>query len=631
MHPKIFLILFVCSFLLKLSRNEEFELSMAECLVHVVIKYFDTHLPVLIYTHGTNFPIGDKVIQIVHNKINFSQIIFSNTVSLLVRFRTRIKPGSYIVMVPPVESTEDVEFIKGMFRKIRDEAFNPRGKVVFVNFWMEYNTVNDLSITHYLLNLALSFGFVDAVVLDQRILDEKSKELRIHKTNISVFTWTINEQLNICSRFIDKMTHEDTWISMERKFELQSRFFKYSNKIDMKHCVLQVSLQNYPPFVFNTTKERTGPIVAFIMIVCKSINATCKLIDWSHSSEGVDVHLIFPAIYGIVDPYPNTWRTYPHMRTDIAWFVPSGQKQHSWRSLYRTFSPIVWVFILIIFSFGSVTMWLLQTSHRLLTGRNSYSDIAFSALLMHLGMSVSAKFKGFVATMFFTLWFCYCLIINTAYQSAYFGILVYPGNMAPIKSVKELEESGLVMERNLNVYGKSSDWDNIMQYRGCAEKSSDLCYEKVAVRRTHSVMDNVWMSKIISPKFLDRRGNPKFVVINEFVGTFYLSLLGTLLSSTLEDIVDATLHTCVESGIMQMLADQLAILCSYRMLVNNIQTDPIFAFSISDLQGAFYLLILGHSFAFTVSTWEVLIHFMSNTFYAFIIVNYFKCNGFNIV
>ncbi|PSN43089.1 Ionotropic receptor 337 [Blattella germanica] len=626
MFQKICLILFVCSFLFNISRTDEFEQSMAECVVNIATRFFDENFPLLIYTPGDYYVIGDKLFQTLYKQIPFPKIMFANTAFLQVR--QQIKPESYIIIVPPVESNDDVKFIENMFTKIQEEAFNAKGKVILVNFWMVYIEVNLHRIAHFLLQLALKYGFVHTVVLDQQLL-YYGKGL-IDETDIHVFSWSINDQLNICSRFIDIITHEDTWNSMERRFELQSTLFKHNNKINMKNCVLKVGLQQYPPFVFKFPMELVGPIVEFVEIFCKIINANCRIRNWKYTSVVRDLHIVFPAVYGTTDIFPKTWKSYPYMRTDIAWFVPSGEKHPSWKSLFRTFSPLVWTFVIITFACGVFTMWLQQKYLGRSSGRSVNYDIIFSTLLMHLGVGVPDRSKGFVAVMFFALFLYYTLIINTAYQSAYFGLLVDPGNSPPIQSVKELNESGLIMERMINTYGNDSFWWFVMEYQACKEIMPDMCYEKVALKRTHSIMDNTWMSKMISHLYLDRRGKPKYVIIDEIIGTSFLSLLGTILSPVLGSIMDETLHRIFETGIMFMLSDKAERIFRYGHLHKEFQIDSIYAFSISDFQGAFFLLILGHSLAFIVFLFDVLIQFITNTLYVYVIVFSFEFCGFKI-
>ena len=86
-------------------------------------------------------------------------------------------------------------------------------------------------------------------------------------------------------------------------------------------------------------------------------------------------------------------------------------------------------------------MWLLQISsnHYNQTSKNN-KEVLFTALLTHLATGVGERYKGFVAVLFFSLWLCYCLIINTAYKSQFFELLVHPRKLPPIKSISELKK-----------------------------------------------------------------------------------------------------------------------------------------------------------------------------------------------
>ncbi|PSN48317.1 Ionotropic receptor 277 [Blattella germanica] len=565
------------------------EQHFAECVLDISNTYFDKHLPVMIQTPSTWYPenhtnhkYGDKLIQMLYIQNHFSVVVFGDTTHRQIR-KTYIRDiASYVVLVPPIVSEEDMDCIISLFQLIYDHAPQFRAKLIIASL-MKQQSFEGIPIKKFLLNIALTAGLERAIYLTQEISD-----------SINVYSWSINDQKNICSGFLDNVNYLDTWITEKKMFLFNTDFFPLRPEINLRGCEVKVLLGHIPPYSYYYDNKRIGEIGILINDTVRQMNGKVRLVNFEDEN-----HISFPVVYTMNRQRDTIESTYPHIAQEISWFVPSGLEVPRWQSLIRTFSSVTWYLVMLTFAFGVVTMWLLAKSpgHINNTSANTNSMLLISAMLNHLGVGVAENYKGFVATLFFTLWLYYCLIINTAYQSAFFGFLVNPGNIPTIKTFHELETSGLKLYRLFTLnFEAEIFWSSFIKYTACPTVAE--CYSKVSNDRTYAVLDDTYSAKLMLRGFRDSNGHPKFVPLDETIGTMLIVIGINDLQSILSTAFNNNMNRLVEAGIIEK--SKKDVLFSYNLGLKTANYHPIFALTLRHVQGTFYLLLIGLLLSFSV-------------------------------
>ncbi|PSN51546.1 Ionotropic receptor 282 [Blattella germanica] len=613
----VFCILNSCRSLLIAQKQDILEHSLAECVVTISLKYFDTNLPVVVHTPSTfyaprhkNYKYGDKLIQTLQSQGHLSIIVVGNRSNRNSIWQTKVlKPGSVIIMIPPIYKTKDLEYVFYTYVMIQDYAYNPSAKVLIVISDENKIIVDDLPFPQCLLNLSFKFGYLDVIVLEPNSVVSGN----INFSRVRILGWTINEQSNICSGKLDKIKHIETWVTQERKFLFNSKLYPEQGKLNLRRCILKIMINPTFPYSnpwMNASLGIVGPIALIHYLVAKSIN-----VRYQSDYEKYDIE--FPSIYDPVIRKHWYRFTYPYFGHDIVWYVPPGREIPRWQGLVRAFSPLLWSFILLTSAFGTLTMWLLQKSERHSTAPSHRGILAAlsSALLTLLGVAVTERYKGFVAVLFFMLWLYYCLIINTVYQSELFGRLVYPGHFPPIQTLKEIEESGLIMERTYFYnLGPGSFWAEQMKYKYCEGKINE-CVKKVAGNHTHALTGNVWLGKMHSVQFRDTKGNSKLVPLKELVGTLMICLSISMDFVFLVPVFNKIISRIINFGLLNHCTNLVIRQWNLAFRDKVVEIKSVMTFSVYQLQGQFYLLMIGLVLASFVFAFEFFVYFIRLRFY----------------
>ncbi|PSN43262.1 Ionotropic receptor 303 [Blattella germanica] len=601
-----------CGSQLSVPNEEELdeEYSMAECVYNISSVYFDRDLPIYVQTPRNTtdhryLNYMQKIIQKLQIQNQFSVIFLGGTKFRPIKNSETIKPGSYIIVAPTPLNAADLNYMMDTFLQIMLYAFNPKGKVVIVNPEETGVVVNDITFPHLVLYFAWLSNFLQAIFLN--LEPDAGLNPNRTNTNFNVYGWTINEQTDLCSEQIENIRLFDTWLSQESRFSRDSNLFQVNENIDLKGCELHLFWQILYPYSWITPSGNySGGVRKFLDVISHVINVRFRT-----TQDFENAHIAFPSYY-TDEAQTKSWpKTYPHIFEKLTWFVPSGSQIPRWQSLWRTFSPWLWFLILLTFTCGTFTIWLLHKS----TGESIFS-VFLSSLLTHLGIGVSDRYKGLVATLFFTIWLFYCLLINTVYQSELFRLLVNPGNFPAIETLKELEESYLIMERVIKTTGRGSYLGNmIMQYNKCESHPLIECYKKVAIDRSHAILtsDSDTINVIsTSVEFSDEFGNPKLLPLKENVGILYFCLQILRISGLLLDVLDNTLQKFISAGLFDFWSSSGHDRFRRHFITHDIIDR--FVFSLDHLQGSFILFFLGYLLATVIYMIEISTHFTLNYF-----------------
>ncbi|PSN39371.1 Ionotropic receptor 921 [Blattella germanica] len=369
------------------------------------------------------------------------------------------------------------------------------------------------------------------------------------------------------------------------------------------------------PHIFVNVDENTqlltasGPLAYFLEIAANRLNFTVKY------SSRINNEIMT----GIKGPV-FLWSTkrdsdfiHPYGMGGFTWYIPTCRRLPYWQSIIRVFSSKLWIMVLSSYLIISFVLWIFESANlnRSRSDSETISNILIYTMSPLLGNSGNIHFKKVVSILLFSLWLFYSLQINTAYQSSLVGYLTNPGELPLLKTIKELESSGIELTM---VAQEEESFDGLidilkdegMRTNGIKRKSklgSNLntfletgCNVAfLAVTPMHDYI--VYMSGFYN-------GKPLFIAMNK--GIAYSNLaLRCFKGSFLWEPLDEIFFQLQSSGIFNKWVQDLY---ENDTIKREHQTSAhLIALSLKNLQGAFYILVIGLAVAFFAILYELIL------------------------
>ncbi|PSN30289.1 hypothetical protein C0J52_26992 [Blattella germanica] len=279
---------------LKPVNERRIEKYLADCILSISTTYFNLEFPVLIQTpsgrRNNDFRMGEKLFQMLQSEQIFSRIVFS--ISRSSKKFKNTKPGSYVIILPPLWTYNDMQKTLLMYEKIKQNAYQPRGKLLVVA-----TQKTTIPASNVYLEYSRRYGFSKVVVIEPDFA---------HR-NINIFSWDVNEQMNICSGEIDNISHSDIWISGTKKFLHETNLYPLHNRIDLRGCILNATLPPCKPLVYFCYKHNNpsdvlrtyngikmcGVFIHFLKSLREFLNFEIIIYD---NSNYINRNFYFPAL-----------------------------------------------------------------------------------------------------------------------------------------------------------------------------------------------------------------------------------------------------------------------------------------------------------------------------------------------
>ncbi|PSN49616.1 Ionotropic receptor 546 [Blattella germanica] len=583
------------------------EKEVSECIVNIVRSYFNMHLPLALQTTGTYIRrnlfvksnmFGDEVINKFSSENHVSVVILGPPVDMetVERMGTNVFFGSYLLVLTTTTIMKDLKIAKLMMRRLIVNMV-PNSKLVIVITRINSIFEEQLYTAKCLLQIIFEYRFVNSIAIIPREI------AGVSSLQFDVFGWDPNEQSNLCASKIDKIKHLDTWVAEERTFLLGVNLFPKRPKLNLKDCRLGLRTNMLFPFFYQTSKkEFTGNFLFLISHLVMDHNFSVSFDTGLNPYTQIE----FPIFIDTNDANSHCSALYPHIYLDFNWYVPSPLQIPRWKSLFKAMKSETWIVIFSILILGSLTLFLLQKFSSF-TDHQSF-NISFVNQLMlsmktQLCIPTKARYKGSTASTTFILWLFYCLIINTAYQSSLFGFTVNPGYEPQIKTLRELNESGLEKIR-LFTFNKGSLTSQFAgQFRHYGYCVSDECFKTMAQQRSMALITDSFRGGS-AMRSLTSGGHSKITVIKERAFTLYVTIGILKLSCILHEPLQSTMSKLITSGIWDKWSGVLETKKSMEFAFNE-DKSKVFAFQLTHLQGAFYLWIVGNFVAIIIFLTEI--------------------------
>ncbi|PSN35214.1 Ionotropic receptor 399 [Blattella germanica] len=560
--------------------------TLAGCILNISKTYFDTDLPIAVQTPEMWYPRhrfantdGERPLQLLSSQSHIPQLTLGDVGEESYTWRNAMKPGSHIFIIPHVSPREMNEVASSMIRRTLRDSRNPNARVAFLFMRPFANAAQRNDMMHHLLTTCLFSRLLKVKLIVPR------QSASSH--SLDVYTFVPNEQRDICSMRINVVWKIDVWIGHESKFLYGEDLFPSQTELNLRKCQLRLYTSHLVPFSSWFSGRFLGPGIETLALFCEIVNCTLSV----STKFKYESHILFIRLYTEYIIYDN-WMTYPYFRLDVFWFVPSGRFLPRWRSMFKVFSPLLALFTCVTAVLGTFTLWLLQKPVD--GSKSSGHSVILTALLAHLYACDNIKFRDTSGSAFFSLWLFYCLLINTAYQTGLFGLLVYPGHEPVIQTLEQLKKSGLHMKRNIVLSGTSELAAEIMQYEYCHDGDKS-CYTEVADSGTAAVLEDNRVGKFTTDLIKDRWGNNRMVPIEESFATFLMSFEVVNLRSLLHSHLERLLGRLANAGLLDKWSTDLMWVVKMQTAPDKPPAESVFAFSVIHLQGPLWLLLIGWS------------------------------------
>ncbi|PSN42867.1 Ionotropic receptor 381 [Blattella germanica] len=565
--------------------HEDFPLEdiLADCILNISKTYFNNDLPTVVQTPETwrryGIPIDTHSEKFLE-KFNTNTQIPLVTVGyiegdLTIIQQNVVKPGSYIIIIPPVDDVQDQDWIINMFARLIFNAHNARGRMIIaLNYVL---SVDEVFVSKALLDWAYDHSFINAVV----VIPQSTRRKR---SKLNIYGWLSEEQQNVCFFRLAKVRRFDTWLAEKKSFFLNANLFPTKTIINNDHCSLRVYHGNVPPFSTSTYgKQLVGAIPEILKY---AITPNFELFE---KFDDQSYHLTYPVDFVSSEDYRECHLTYPLFALNSRWYVPIGKKIAPWRSLYKAFTPGMWIFVLCTSISGNLFLGLIQKAKKLFCGATDNVDnIVTIVVLTHLGVGVRDSYTGPASVLLFSLLLFYCLLINTAYQSTLFGLMVEPGEYPPIQTIEELRASKLVLKS----YAFHFDYHKVrLKY-----EKYEYCGKDCFIEITENSDVAVLIADSVGEPFRDvsrqKHGTYKVSAIREIADTDYCGIDSYKYHCILFDRLQTTIFRAADFGIIDKWDKEY--FTRWKIKVHSKFQEPeIPALSLWHLQGAFYVLVLG--------------------------------------
>ncbi|XP_021940075.1 glutamate receptor ionotropic, kainate 4-like [Zootermopsis nevadensis] len=310
--------------------------------------------------------------------------------------------------------------------------------------------------------------------------------------------------------------------------------------------------------------------------------------------------------------------TVSHGPLGFMWVVPCAKPFPRWKSITRVFSLTAWllIFMTILLAAGILTCLAKCGVHEL-TLYKTLSGCLFCTWAVVLGVSPSSAPSSVPVRFFFILWMWYSVAINTLFQTFVTSYLVDPGLQKQIQSIGDILRSGVQygFHPDLNASLQDESNKHLIEIVTHSEPCNfvEACTQRVAKRGDFVTISNHHRVEYLNTyKTLGDNGEALLCTFGDKVilsfKTFYLPQGSPLLYRFNRAISVAVQAGLVEYWWQSELVTSRIKAASIRKIS---PLDNYSTFLLIYLQPAFYLLLLGHCFAFLTFVGELFLHQIS--------------------
>jgi hypothetical protein len=461
---------------------------------------------------------------------------------------------------------------------------------------------------------------------------------------LHIFVFFPHKQPHNCTNFQSLFTMQQCPVNPH--FLHNSAPFVPTFPSNLEGCPIAVSTFVYEPFVFgpvtvttdnNSTvlRYKDGFEIKLLNLISKEINASVvflppppKVEMWGrHFENGTWTGIKGNVIHGradlclcatvttedaaaLMDP------TVTYFRGGFVWVVPYPARFPRWLSVFRVFTSLAWLQMIVTIVFVSFVLWCLpRIPINQVDATRTISANICDACAVVLGVSIPQMPRSVYIRIFFIFWVAYSLAINTVYQAFLTSFLTDPGFVTPIRDLDELLDSGIEYGylRFVDRYLDTSNIKHRQILTGRKECfNSTACLERVALERDLAqCVSRQVLDYAVFNTFRDASGVP---LIYPFADDFvqYNVVMYLQKGSPLLDAFNHIIVHAMQAGLLdKWYNDDIYIskLRAHKASRNN-KDNGYSILSNTHLQGAFVLYGIGNVLGLLLLLLEIAYHYL---------------------
>lgn len=581
--------------------------SSSKCILNIANKYFKHRPIVSIFTNQVQE--DSSVFEGLLTSDKYTKRLFNLKKFQVLHFDSQAK---YVLVV--------VKNLQELFNKtILNNFFlwSPRAKYVFYI----HKTFHE-SIIHEFVQLLWYHYMVNSVILVPQT---------DYNNQINMYTFN---PYSSCGKTIST---EITNICTNGFFQNELKLFKKIPYV-LNGCTIKVRAQIWAPLVYyerkfsmNETLNITEGIeVQMMNTLTKFLNLTPEYysstfqFDWgivnrNGSASGAmkllmdrKVDLAIGGFGAVTERRMYNDYTEIFYNEMISWCLPHAQLSPRWKQLFNTFQMSAWLAMLLTYFTISIIIWFLSVCQP--KDVSLYSKMQHSFIYSYsifLGVSANETPRKVSSRLSFFFWMVFSLHFIVAYQAKLVSVLLTPNYEKQISTLEEMVSSGLehnIIPTHVRFFESTKDsrFDKIIEHLQICP-SIDECLQRVAYKRDSSFLIMQTYAYIRSIHLRNENGDSLLYFIPYLMSgaNWYMTK-----GYPLRDRLNTLIMRLRGSGLLYKWQKDIEER-KLQMYAKTTKGDEQIL-TVSHMQGAFAILILGLSFSLIIFIIENVYAFLLN-------------------
>ncbi|KAJ9593498.1 hypothetical protein L9F63_014951 [Diploptera punctata] len=326
-------------------------------------------------------------------------------------------------------------------------------------------------------------------------------------------------------------------------------------------------------------------------------------------------------IQGVVDDMDYIAKhfiTFPHVFTQLRWYVPCPKKNFIHGHFYKVFEPTLWIFLFLMF-IGSTLITVLIHKLSFEESKRSRSTSYNLYCIWAAITSVAAPEMPQTITrrIIFLMWICFSLVLSTIFQSFFTSFLIQPGVEKEISNILELFKSNLaIYSSNVTIFswivGLPDDFKDLINSPKINLKFTVNPFESFCkIEQSAMVAFDLDMNADFRTYYLKGLEPCSFAFYSH---SMYFLNFET--NSPYYEAYNSKLMQYFEGGLLDQLINkfnssrlvppQLLDNLRKKLRLDHGENDEFFVLNIQHLKYVFILLVCGNSVSFVVFIAEII-------------------------
>ena len=605
---------------------------------------------------STNKEVG-YLIEELHNSGRWPILVYNVSYNMKGNMYTEIhQHGSYIMLIAgPCEEWEEhiARYLQQLYELSAGNStghlWNPRAKFV-VSVMTNCTRQENKIYSRPILKKLWLYEVTNVAVLFLKSNEQAGNDVQQNTTDsaqgtyVELHTWCPYENSDRCSPAegtvpVKVFTVQN--VSDIRRSDIQGGFLGKN----FHGCRMQMIVSEIPPLVNLPRKVcykefecqnvyEDGLAIEMLRIIGNVLNITLDFLNYEsfvgasigelfeEVAKGTGTPLIFagniPGLSPEVDYTGEYTRSYFSFRA--AWYTPCALRYDRWSRFFNIFSVELWICFALSLFLAVITVTCISNyghkSH--LLESQSYSNIfsvITNVIAVSLSVSVNTQPRSAPLRLFFFCWVCYSLAISTVFQAYLTTFLIEPGYEEPIKTVAQMlkSERKFGYQESLEaLYADSSDLvDTTIAKDAVQCPDEDTCFIWAAVYQNFTTIlsDHDLENFLVMGNWTDENNKPFLCELEDgVVRTTEIAIMFRKRSPFFK-FIDNILRVIIEGGIFMHIKKRAfnKLKMKSKFDVPTL-ADTYYATSITQLETAFYLLLLGYVLAAVCFVIEIMRH-----------------------